>query len=95
MQLQFRDINIDDGKLFDKYKKNWCIENAEMTFEHLYIWGAHSFVQIAEDCDVIEVICRQPGLTQIAEDQIMMFGGKVRLCPGQRKAVMQHILHLF
>ena len=60
MQLQFRDINIDDGKLFDKYKKNWCIENAEMTFEHLYIWGAHSFVQIAEENGCLYIKLRYP-----------------------------------
>ena len=38
MQLQFRNIDINDRKIFDKYKKHWQIENAEMTFEHMYIW---------------------------------------------------------
>ncbi|MCJ7855944.1 phosphatidylglycerol lysyltransferase domain-containing protein [Lachnospiraceae bacterium NSJ-143] len=58
MQLQFRDINIDDREIIDKYKRNWNIENAEMTFEHLYIWGADSFVQIAEDCGSLYIKLR-------------------------------------
>ncbi len=48
MQLEFRDVTINDRSIIEKYKKNWCIENAEMTFEHLYTWGGNSFAQIAE-----------------------------------------------
>ena len=58
MQLQFRDINIDDREIIDKYKRNWNIENAEMTFEHLYIWGADCFVQIAQDCGSLYIKLR-------------------------------------
>jgi hypothetical protein len=46
--LQFRDICLGDKKIFEKYKKNWQIENAEMSFQHLYMWGKNSWIQIAE-----------------------------------------------
>lgn len=46
--LQFRDICLKDKKVFEKYKKNWQIENAEMSFQHLYLWGRNGWVQVAE-----------------------------------------------
>lgn len=58
MQLQFRNIDINDREIFDKYKKHWQIENAEMTFEHMYIWGAHGFVQLAEAMDCLYIKLR-------------------------------------
>jgi len=46
--LQFKDICLSDKQVFERYKKNWQIENAEMSFQHLYMWGSSGWVQIAQ-----------------------------------------------
>ena len=82
--LQFRDITLDDREIFNKYKKNWNIENAEMSFEHLYMWGSHSFVQIAEAEGCLYIKMRYDGepdmlLPPIPVDESVDYADAVKL----------------
>ena len=48
MQLKFKDIELSDKAIVEKYTKPWNIENAEFTFTNIFIWGANGKIQYAE-----------------------------------------------
>lgn len=45
--LEFHNITLEDKKVFDYFLENYQLENAELSFSHLYSWGQHSWVKIA------------------------------------------------
>jgi len=55
VMLRFRDIELEDKALVESYLSVWDINNAEYTFEHIFIWGSDSFVQIAEEDECLYI----------------------------------------
>lgn len=48
MKFLWKDITLDSKKLIESYTKRWTLENAEMSFAHMYMWGLHHKIQYAE-----------------------------------------------
>lgn len=46
--MDFKKITINDKGIIESYTKNWVIENNDLSFTTLYLWGKHGKIMYAE-----------------------------------------------
>lgn len=62
MQLNFRDVTLDDKPLIDSYLKPYNAENSEFSFVYLMMWGQGKQIQFAEYENTLYFLLRFPNV---------------------------------